>query len=86
MSSSLSEKTLEGQSSFAIWALPATQLSITLAVVLPLHAVAMVATVFRLCRRFYRHQLWWDDYWALTALVCDLVFVMVNFWPVRKLE
>ncbi|KAG6370901.1 hypothetical protein JVT61DRAFT_10924 [Boletus reticuloceps] len=43
------------------------------------HALALILTSFRLWFRYYIRRLWWDDFWAAFALICDAV-CMVTAW------
>ncbi|TFK55477.1 hypothetical protein OE88DRAFT_1731171 [Heliocybe sulcata] len=44
-----------------------------LSLVLPLFAI--VVTLFRLAIRAWRRQLWWDDFWAMAAVLCLILFM-----------
>ncbi|TFK45569.1 hypothetical protein OE88DRAFT_1740163 [Heliocybe sulcata] len=44
-----------------------------LSLTLPVFAIAI--TLFRLCIRAHRRQLWWDDFWAMAAVLCTVLFV-----------
>ena len=46
-----------------------------------LHALALIATSFRLWFRYYTRRLWWDDFWAALSLLCDAVITVV-LWTV----
>ncbi|KAJ8487219.1 hypothetical protein ONZ45_g14421 [Pleurotus djamor] len=37
------------------------------------HSIALIVTLFRLFDRWRLRRLWWDDWWALTALICNMV-------------
>ncbi|KAF8552135.1 hypothetical protein OG21DRAFT_1523977 [Imleria badia] len=43
------------------------------------HALALILTSFRLWFRYHIRRLWWDDFWAALALLCDAV-CMVTVW------
>lgn len=45
----------------------------------PLHVIAIAITILRLEYRQRTHKLWWDDMFALFALVMDCVY-LVNMW------
>jgi len=42
-----------------------------------MHGIAILSTTLRLGYRWRRRQLYWDDFWALVALICDIVIVVV---------
>jgi len=42
------------------------------------HGIAISSTCLRLGYRWRRRQLYWDDFWASVALICD-IFIMVIF-------
>ncbi|TFK22087.1 hypothetical protein FA15DRAFT_671899 [Coprinopsis marcescibilis] len=39
----------------------------TFTAVVSLHFLSIIVTCVRLCHRFKRRQLWWDDFWALVS-------------------
>ena len=50
--------------------------STRIATTLIFQAIAFLTTVYRLVLRYRGHGLWWDDFWALTALVSDMSMVI----------
>lgn len=44
-----------------------------------LHVVAILSTLFRICHRAYKRQLWYDDYIAIIPLAFDCVYFTI-FW------
>ncbi|KIK80023.1 hypothetical protein PAXRUDRAFT_833778 [Paxillus rubicundulus Ve08.2h10] len=60
---------------------PSPQLvSSLLIMVTVFHALAVILTSFRLWFRYHIRRLWWDDFWAALALICDFVCMVVG-WP-----
>ncbi|KAF8901398.1 hypothetical protein CPB84DRAFT_971574 [Gymnopilus junonius] len=47
------------------------------AVVIFLHAIAVLSTLYRLAHRFRIHRLWWDDYIVFVPLLFDLIYWIV---------
>ncbi|KAF9534067.1 hypothetical protein CPB83DRAFT_756796 [Crepidotus variabilis] len=37
------------------------------------YIVVFLSTIYRLCHRWNRHQLWWDDFWASVAFFCAIL-------------
>ncbi|KAF8551772.1 hypothetical protein OG21DRAFT_1486742 [Imleria badia] len=42
------------------------------------HSVAIACTIFRLMYRWYMTYFWWEDSWAVFALVCDVVCLVAT--------
>ncbi|KDR78337.1 hypothetical protein GALMADRAFT_224707 [Galerina marginata CBS 339.88] len=51
------------------------------------HPIALITTVLRLAHRYRTRRLWWDDFWALIALLADtMVWVIFMAIPMDGLE
>lgn len=48
----------------------------------PVHALAILACITRLVYRKRTCRLWWDDFWALVALLCECTTVVA--YGIRK--
>lgn len=49
------------------------------AIVTPLNVLAISSTIFRLCHRHFKRQLWWDDHWAAMAVLLEILFTITPF-------
>ncbi|KAF9226175.1 hypothetical protein BS17DRAFT_867892 [Gyrodon lividus] len=50
------------------------------------HALAVILTSFRLWFRYHIRRLWWDDFWAALALICDAVCMVVGWLLTAPLD
>ncbi|KIJ15183.1 hypothetical protein PAXINDRAFT_169330 [Paxillus involutus ATCC 200175] len=50
------------------------------------HALAVILTSFRLWFRYHIRRLWWDDFWAALALICDFVCMVVGWLLTAPLD
>ncbi|KDR75520.1 hypothetical protein GALMADRAFT_247965 [Galerina marginata CBS 339.88] len=48
-------------------------------IVIVCHSFAIPTTCFRLFHRCRTGKLWWDDFWAMIALLCDIILFVVYF-------
>jgi hypothetical protein len=55
----------------------------SLVAVYVLPVVAVVTTLFRLCIRYTRGKLWWDDAWAFVSAVLSVIFAVAVILHVK---
>lgn len=46
---------------------------------LVLHSIAIICTIFRLMYRGWMRHLWWDDAWAVLALIADGRIFLIGY-------